>query len=428
MTEQLGGMAVLGLVVLLIILVIESRLSPALRLVTVMGLLLRVAGTLSMLAIIFGLYNGVADSNGYFNQGLLYWRRMLNGDFAMITNRVEWAAGDWWGAHFVYVVSGPLAGILGRGRFGAFLFAALLGFAGLCLMVVAFHRCYPRVPLHRYAGWLFLFPSLWLWPSVLGKEAFMLLGMGLMMFGFCRPGRVAWVPTMAGLALTFCIRPQVTAVFIFSMIVSEWMARGQRWTPFRVAQAVVILAGGSFMIIAGIALVSAGETGTEGAAEYLEYRARNAEMGGTSVERTGEVGITRVPAALLLTLFRPFPWEATNLVAMGTALEIWFLWGMMLFHWRRVLEALRNWRGSRFLAMGLPFVLLYSAAFGMIIVNMGIVVRQRIFVFPFLFALLAGASAPVVPRPAARARRRPVPALGPLRPAPVPAAAPPGAD
>jgi hypothetical protein len=418
MTAQLGSMFVLGVVFFLIVLVIRSRLPGSLRLIVAGGLIMRVVGTLAMLAIIFGVYRGVADANGYFNRGLLYWERMLAGDFGMITNRIEWAGGQWWGAHFMYVASAPVAGILGEGRFGAFLLAALLGYAGLCLVAVAFHRCYPRASLTRYALWLFFFPSLWLWPSVLGKEAVVMLGMGLLVFGFCRPGRVAWTPTVSGLMIIFCIRPQVAAVFIFCMILAEWLARGQRWTSMRVAQTGLIVAGGTFLIIRGLALVGVGEVGMEGVGDYLEYRARHAESGGTAAERTGKVGIGQIPSALVLTLFRPFPWEATNPITLATSAEIWLMWGMMIYRWRRVVEALRDWRGSRFLAMGLPFVLLYSAAFGMIIVNMGIVARQRIFLFPFLFALMEGARvASAAPRPVPRARPAPARQPAPLPPA-----------
>lgn len=422
MTGQLGAVVMVAIIFLLMVLVLASGLSTRTRWLVAGGLVMRAVGTGIMVAIIYGFYRGVADAVGYFNIGTRYWDRMMSGDFSMFSNSAEWAAGEWWGAQFMYFLSAPVAGLLGPGKAGGFLLFSLLSFTGLCLFALAFHRSYPHVPVHRYLAWLFFFPSLWLWPSVLGKEAVILFGMGLLVFGFCRPGRVAWIPSAAGLLLVFCIRPQVAAVIVVSVIAAEWTARGQRWTPLRVIQAAVIVVAGAFLIARGLSLVGVGDVGAAGVGEYLEERARSAEAGRSAVEGP-QVGITAVPQALVNTLFRPFPWEATNVMALASALEIGFLWIVALARWRSVLAAIRGWRGRRFMAMGLPFVLLYAATFGMVIVNLGIIARQRIFLFPFLFALVEGARAPEdaprrAPAPARMRRPGPLPALSAAPPRP----------
>jgi hypothetical protein len=99
-------------------------------------------------------------------------------------------------------------------------------------------------------------------------------------------------------------------------------------------------------------------------------------------------------------------------MSLGSGLEIWFFWTVALFRWRRIVAAFREWRSTRFMAMGLPFVLVYAIAFGMVIYNLGIVARQRIFLFPFLFAMLEAFPAP------ARQHRRAGPAPEGRRPAP----------
>ncbi|HYR08012.1 MAG TPA: hypothetical protein VEQ60_09595, partial [Longimicrobium sp.] len=150
----------------------------------------------------------------------------------------------------------------------------------------------------------------------------------------------------------------------------------------------------------GLSLV-ASQVGAEGAGEYLEVRAERAEAGRSAIEGT-DVGIAALPKAIVNTLFRPFPWEARSITALASAVEICLLWGVALYRWRRLAAGVVAWRRTRMTAMGLPFVLLYAATFGMVIVNLGIIARQRIFVFPFLFAMLEGYPAPARnPRPAA---------------------------
>lgn len=410
MIGQMGGLFMGALVLLLIILVLSSRLRPAMRWLTAVGLVMRVAGVATMLAIIFGFYQGIADAVGYFNVASQYAERMAAGDFRMFSDRSEWAGGQWWGSQFVYFFSTPVVAVLGPGLFGPFLLFSLLSFAGLCLFVAAFARTYPDVPLSNYARWLFLFPSLWLWPSVIGKEALILLGVGLLAYGYFRRGRVAWLPTLSGVLLIFAVRPQVAAVVVFSVTLAEWIRREGRWTVLRAVQGVAIVGLGMFIITTGLSLV-AEQAGVSGVEEYLELRAERAEVGGSAVEGT-EVGIAGIPQGILNTLFRPFPWEARNPMALASSLEIWILWAVALFRWRRVAAAIREWRSTRFMAMGLPFVLIYAATFGMVVVNLGIIARQRIFLFPFLFAILE--ASPEL----ARQRRRTRPVVEARRPAP----------
>jgi hypothetical protein len=40
------------------------------------------------------------------------------------------------------------------------------------------------------------------------------------------------------------------------------------------------------------------------------------------------------------------------------------------------------------LRLAVPFILVYSITLGMLIANLGIIARQRVFLFPFLFLLV----------------------------------------
>ncbi len=55
------------------------------------------------------------------------------------------------------------------------------------------------------------------------------------------------------------------------------------------------------------------------------------------------------------------------------------------------MEAVRTWRSHALLRIAVPFILVYTASLGLMVVNLGIIARQRIFLFPFLFLLLEAA-------------------------------------
>jgi hypothetical protein len=104
-----------------------------------------------------------------------------------------------------------------------------------------------------------------------------------------------------------------------------------------------------------------------------------------------EIGIAGVPLAAINVLFRPFPWEADNIMVLVSSLEILGFWCIAWLRRKRLLASLRHWRTDPLLRLSLPFILVYSIALGMMMSNMGIIARQRVFLFPFLFLLLEAA-------------------------------------
>ena len=113
--------------------------------------------------------------------------------------------------------------------------------------------------------------------------------------------------------------------------------------------------------------------------------------------------------AVVNVLFRPFPWEADNAMMLLSSAEIAGLWLLLWWRRRNVMAALRQWHSSRFVALTLAFIMFYTVALGMMLSNLAIIARQRIFLFPFLFLLMEAVPAAARVR-AARAAGRAVPA------------------
>jgi hypothetical protein len=160
---------------------------------------------------------------------------------------------------------------------------------------------------------------------------------------------------------------------------------------------------------------------SEGVQSYLEDN-KGRSVGGGSQMEAASVGLAGIPAALGTILFRPFLWEVRNAMVLITALEIMGFWAIVLYRRRTFLTALRYWRHDRLLRVAIPFILVYSVTLGMVMGNMAIIARQRIFLFPFLFLLVEAVPAMARRRAAGAARARPVPSRV-WRPGPVPAPA-----
>ena len=416
--EIVGVAAVLAFMFAVACLVALSRLPSALKLLIYAALALRVVGSWLRFTILFEFYGGEGDALRYYRVGREYAERFWQLDFSPFFDHSLWVRGHWWGTSFVPFPSGIALGAIGPSLLGEFLVFSLMAFLGLVGFALAFRRACPGIPLTRYARWIWLFPSLWFWPSSVGKEAIVLMGLGLAVAGFIgRKDRINWLWLVVGTFFVFAIRPQVAAVVMLSFVLAHWLSQADRWTVAKAVQGLVVLGVGLGGIWLSMQYIGVAGFDFEGVRSYMEAtstRARGGSIAGSAIENVG-VGWSGVPLAMVNILIRPFPWEAHNQMALLSALEILAFWVIVWFRRHNLVNALRCWRSNRFLRLAVSFILVYSITLGMIVANLGIIARQRVFLFPFLFLLLEAAPARMAKR---RRARRPaqMPVLSAGRP------------
>ncbi len=85
------------------------------------------------------------------------------------------------------------------------------------------------------------------------------------------------------------------------------------------------------------------------------------------------------------------------------------MWVIVWFRRKSLWQSLRHFRSDRLLRVAVPFILVYSITLGMIIANLGIIARQRVFLFPFFFILVEAVPRVVHERKQARLRAAAVP-------------------
>jgi hypothetical protein len=399
------------------------------RRLILIAVVLRVIGAAARYEVFFRFYDAGGDAVGYYVVGLTYAKSFWNLDFAIVLDRSLWWVGQWWGSQFLRFVSGAVLTLIGPSMRGEFLVFSLFSLAGLLLFGRAYRRSFPWAPLERYLAWILLLPSLWFWPSSVGKEAFVLLCMGMVAAGHAGDGKKPnWLLMATGLGLAFCVRPHVAAVLIGAVGASQWLAKRQIRGPGDVARTVLV---GVLVVVVGVAALErlgVDQVDLEGVQEFMEHRADMTAIGGSAIGSRGG-GMSDVPMAFVNILFRPFPWEAHHAFAMLSSLEMVLLWALAFRRRRTLKEALRGWRQNRLLTFALVFSLVYVLMIGLVFHNLGIISRQRVLVFPFLFLILEAQPVPVrrrAPQVApAPVRRRPQPGR---RPPPGPAEIPEGGE
>jgi hypothetical protein len=384
-------------------LIARSRLPRALKLLVIAALGLRVVGSFARLTVLEELYGGGGDATGYFGHGLRFAEAVWQGDLAAWgAGSGPWRGGSLVGTQFVRYVTGVIVTFVGPTKFGVTLVFSLLALGGLVALAVTFHRNWPAVPVARYARWIWLFPSLWFWPSSIGKEALVLCGLGLAVFGYAGgAARIRWLPLAAGSAFVFAVRPEMAGVLLGSLVIAEIAGLRGRWTLRRSIEVAAV----AILGLAGVRFVAT-ELGVEGldpanVTDYVESEPAR-RLGGGSGISPPTVGLAGVPGALLNTLARPFPWESRGAAQMLASAEVGALWLILLIRRRRVIAALRAWRANRFLRFAVVFTALYAVGLGMTAANLGLITRQRVLLLPFVFLLLE--AVPALTRTGARVR------------------------
>lgn len=358
---------------------------PKVRRVILVGLVVKLAGTFAIFAVVFGVY-GSGDARQYSFDGALLAQGFRHGDLS-----IGALQGKLIGTNFISVVTGIVYTVIGPTVVGGFLFFSWLSFWGLYLFYRAFRLALPQGDHVMYAKLLFFLPSIVLWSSSISKEAWMVLTMGMVAYGAARllthQGHgVGWL--LVGLAATAMVRPHITIVMAAAMLVAYLITSARRSSYSAAASKVLGVV--AMMALVGFALVAAqsflkldSATDFNAALEGTQQQTERGDSQFTTVSRSP----VQIPYAVFSTIFRPLPFEASNAQTLATSLEGAVLLGLFVLRLRRLRNFLPS-RGSPYLT----FAALYSAMFALAfssIANFGILARQRVQLFPLLLVALS---------------------------------------
>ena len=391
---ELVAFLLLALVVLAAGVMLTGRrpdLAPVVRNLLLAGLALRVVGSTLRYEVFFRFYDGGGDAGVYYYLGLFYAEHLRALDFGILLDRSLWAVGQWWGTQFVRFISGFVLSLIGPSLRAEFLVFSLFAFGGLLFYGRAFQRAYPWVRPERYLVFVLLWPSLWFWPSSVGKEAVILLALGLTAAGHVGDGRRPnWWLLAAGIGLAFAVRPHVAAVLTVSAALSSWFLAQRKGGSLPRTILVALLA----LVVTVGALQRLGvDADVDSVQDFMQQRAQMTSTGRSEIE-VSSGGWSSVPLAFVNILMRPFPWEAHHALAMVSSLEMVALWFLVWRRRKNLWQALRQWNRNRFLSFALIFTFFYVLMIGLVFFNLGIIARQRVLVFPSLFLLLEARAIP----------------------------------
>jgi hypothetical protein len=313
------------------------------------------------------------------------------------------------GTRFLEIVDGLVQAVIGETMVGAFLVFSAMGFVGFCFLYLAFCEAHPSGDSTLYRRLLFLTPTLWFWPSSVGKEAFLMLCIGATAYGFARllSGHLTGVVlTALGLWGAAVVRPHIALMLLvgaaFALPPSPVRPAPAPHDPVGVRRRPI----GRFLLpllvlVAIPASLGAAETffdidglNLDSATEVRDEVTRRTSTGGSEVTAPDTSNPVGLVAGVVTVVARPFPWEARGFQAIAAVEGTCLAAIGVVTIWRRRRTFLRS-LGQRWPRLAIAYVLAFAWGFSAV-GNFGILARQRSLMLPFLFVLLAASHRPVL--------------------------------
>jgi hypothetical protein len=278
----------------------------------------------------------------------------------------------------------------------------LFGFVGCVLIYQAACVALPDLNHRWMALAIALWPSLVYWPSSIGKEAVVLLGIGLLTLGASRrfQHQGGTMLVLTGAAVTGLVRPHITLLLFGSLLVAVVLAAnttGKRgWSLGKWTLVAVLIVG--LAVSSGEALELVESADFEDTAEFLEDRTA---QGGSAFEARPVRGPLDFPLAVVTVLVRPFPWEASSGLALMAAAEGMLLLSLGVLRLGHLVTLVGSFRTRPLVGFALIYLAAFCFAFSGF-ANFGLLARQRTQAIPILLLLLTLPATLAIARPSRR--------------------------
>lgn len=332
-------------------------------------------------------YGGSGDAVGYYGKAINFvhdWRAFSPPPMAVGTEAMEGLGGL---VFFLYVPN----------YLGAFFMYATLAFVGQLFLYAAFRTTVQPRRLKLYAVATFFVPTVVYWPSSIGKESIMLLGIGMSAYGVSRLLNRGALDSLlvigAGLGIAGIIRPHVSAMLALAATVALLLAKGEgvaRFPGRRLLLLGCVGAGlGALILVAAASFnIDFSDDNVDGRLDEFVENVESQTSGGGSAVSGGFISSPlEIPEATLRVLFRPFPHEAHNPPALASSLEGTLMLLLVIWKLPAMLRRGVKIRRDPYILFCLVFTILFIFAFSSFL-NLGLMARERSQVIPFLLAMV----------------------------------------
>ena len=302
------------------------------------------------------------------------------------------------GRQVVEAITGGLFAIVTPGMLGGFIMFAMITYLGQLLLYAAFRRHAKPHQLKPYAILIFLLPTYSFWPSSIGKDAIVLLALGVCAYFAARIFEAFEIRWLFGLALALgalgVVRIHVAGLVAGALIVTTLIAKvPTRGDPVIALRRLIVLGSG---LVAGLLVLAVFSdvfgidiTSTQDLDGLTADIVRRTSQTGTIGAGGFVTSPADIPGALSHVLFRPFLFEASEIQHYIAAIETTIFVGLTIWKLPAMGRNIRNWRSNPYIVFSTFYTIGFAVIFS-VIRNIGIIARQRGQVLAFFLCVVIG--------------------------------------
>jgi hypothetical protein len=300
------------------------------------------------------------------------------------------------GTPFMDFIAGVFYAVAPPSLVLGFIMFGLLAFVGAYGFLQAFRLALPDGDHRRYACLIMFMPTMLFWPSSLGKEAWLVFGLGIAAYGAARVLvglHWGYLIFALGGAAVYQVRPHMGALVAISFAAAFVLRLRDPAATRGVAAwlaGLVLVVGGAVFTYQHFGDRLPRDESVEGSTteQIFAETERRSSQGGSAFDSRPVRNPTDLLHAFVTVPFRPFPTEAHNLQAQVAALEGVLLFTFVLFSLPRLRRLPRELIRRPYVAMVTAYSVGFIIGFSNV-GNFGILTRQRAQLLPFLVVLLA---------------------------------------
>jgi len=362
---------------------------PYLRRLLMISLMAHMAASSMFLWLGLVVYGGTADAFHYWTVGRALADQFQTGGWSVFHP-------PYWSTNLINNVSGVAALLIGDALPTLFIAFALIPLAGTYCFYRAFVIVFPDGDRWLFGLLAALSPSLLFWSSFLGKDSPIQYFIALTCLGFAKVTHQAGLQgallCAVGLSGTLLMRAHVAAILAIAMTLPYLIGKSRRGSGHKATKLIlipVLLLSTYFLISQAHAFLYSNTNSADSTSVFQEADTitKNSHTGGSAFNGGTSLPIRIAEAPVLM--FRPFPWEIHNGLALVSAVESMGLLIFCLVQRREIWSMLRDWRNP-YVGFLLMYSIVFSITFGATISNFGILARQRIMMTPIVIMLLCG--------------------------------------
>ncbi len=360
---------------------------PLSRILTT-GLMLKLGFSIFLLWIGLVVYGGRVDATRYHSRGAEIAQYIWRLQFDQVIPFVQW------GTPSIDLSTGIIYSMTGSTLYGGYLIYAFLAFLGSYFFYRAFRVALPQGNSQLYAILVFFFPSLILWANGIGKDALIFLFIGLSAYGSAKLYRSqlsGFLSLALGLLGVMWIRPHIALILALALVIGFLIPGRGKGTVRPAVPVITLLAVGGFiwfMLPRLLPFLMIEELSVEGVLSLLQQQQSLTLAGGSAFQSVDISNPLNFPLAMVTILFRPFPLEAHNLLALAQSLEGLIFASLALWRIKSLGKALASSISNAYVRFILIYVIAFIVAYSSV-QNFGTLIRWRTMMLPFFFILLA---------------------------------------